>query len=285
MRKCKYCKKPVGFLGFFTGYHRECKKKYEKAWQDMVEISKESVLGLHPLENLMEKLKQIAQQGFVEPERIREALIRGWEETAWHFLNDGGLDKEEEKKLVEFMNFFNLSQEELDKRGLYTKVVKGGVLRDLMEGKLPNRYKVEVTLPLNFKKGETIVWLFNDVDYFETKKVRKYVGGSHGMSIRIAKGVYYRVGGFRGRPVEERKVHHVDKGMMAITNKHVYFHGSVKSFRIPYSKIVSFVPYSDGVGIYRDVSNAELQIFKTEDGWFTYNLLVNLASMSVELSG
>lgn len=71
------------------------------------------------------------------------------------------------------------------------------------------------------------------------------------MSIRITKGVYYRTGGFKGYPVEKEETIHVDKGILAVTTKHIYFYGPNKSFRIPYSKIVSFTPYSDGIGIQR----------------------------------
>jgi hypothetical protein len=71
----------------------------------------------------------------------------------------------------------------------------------------------------------------------------------------------------------------VDKGYVYITNKHIYFSGPSKSLRVPYNKIVSFLPFDDGIGIVRDAQTAKPQIFKTGDGWFTYNLLVNLAQM------
>jgi hypothetical protein len=35
-------------------------------------------------------------------------------------------------------------------------------------------------------------------------------------------------------------------------------------------------PYSDGVAIQRDAQTALPQTFITGDGWFTYNLLVNI---------
>jgi len=50
---------------------------------------------------------------------------------------------------------------------------------------------------------------------------------------------------------------------------------------VPYSKIVSFTPYSDGIGIQRDAASAKPQTFVTGDGWFIYNLVVNLAREQV----
>jgi hypothetical protein len=97
------------------------------------------------------------------------------------------------------------------------------------------------------------------------------------VSLRIAKGVYYRTGGFKGQRVETTETVHADNGLFGVTNKHVYFFGSSKRFRIKYDKIVSFDPYSDGIGIQRDAATTKPQTFVTKDGWFTYNLITNLA--------
>ena len=74
--------------------------------------------------------------------------------------------------------------------------------------------------------------------------------------------------------MEKTEVVHIDTGVMALTTRHIYFHGSLKSFRIPFSKIVSFSPHSDGIEINRDVANAKPQIFMTKDSWFAYNLVL-----------
>lgn len=74
-------------------------------------------------------------------------------------------------------------------------------------------------------------------------------------------------------------VEHVDTGMLGVTTKHLYFSGSTKSFRVKYDKIVSFEPFSDALGIQRDAQTAKPQVFQTEYGWFTYNLVTNLAQM------
>jgi hypothetical protein len=91
------------------------------------------------------------------------------------------------------------------------------------------------------------------------------------------KGLYYRTGAFEGHSVARTERTHVDTGLVGITNKHIYFSGELKSFRVPYAKIVSFEPFRDGIGIVRDAVTAKSQIFVTHDGWFTYNLVTNLA--------
>ena len=70
-----------------------------------------------------------------------------------------------------------------------------------------------------------------------------------------------------------------DTGTLGLTTKHLYFSGSRKKFRVRYDRIVSFDTFSDGFGIMRDAQTAKPQTFITGDGWFVYNLAVNLAQM------
>lgn len=274
---CIYCGKPAGFL---RKKHRECEEKRNKGMTEMVRLAKEAALGMHPIEGLSNELAGIAENSFISSEQIRETLISGWEQAVSHFLEDGNLEIQEEDRLTSFAEHFALTQEDLDKNGAYTKFVRGAVLRELMEGKIPKRCQPVGALPFNFQRSETLIWIFNNVAYYEDKTRRRYVGGSQGVSLRIAKGLYYRVGSFRGHPVETTERVHVDTGILAVTTKHIYFHGSTKSFRVRFDKIVSFTPYSDGIGIQRDASTAKPQVFITGDGWFTYNLLVNIANIT-----
>jgi hypothetical protein len=274
---CIYCGKPAGFL---RKKHRECEEKRNKGMAEMVRLAKEAALGMHPIEGLSNELAGIAENSFISSEQIRETLISGWEQAVSHFLEDGNLEIQEESRLTSFAEHFALTQEDLDKNGAYTKFVRGAVLRELMEGKIPKRCQPIGALPFNFQRSETLIWIFSNVAYYEDKTRRRYVGGSQGVSFRIAKGLYYRVGSFRGHPVETTERVHVDTGILAVTTKHIYFHGSTKSFRVRFDKIVSFTPYSNGIGIQRDASTAKPQVFVTGDGWFTYNLLVNIANIT-----
>ena len=164
----------------------------------------------------------------------------------------------------------------LIEKGAFSRVVKAGVIRDLLEDKIPHRIQVDYSLPFKFQKSEQLIWVFTDVDYLEDRTKTEYEGKSQGVSIRIMSGVYYRIGGYKGHPVEHTERLRVDRGLMAITTKHIYFSGPKKSFRIRHNKVVSLSPYSDGVAIVRDAPNAKSQIFVTGDGWFTHNLLANV---------
>lgn len=282
---CKYCSKPAGL---FKSKHKECEERFLeekrnkqlKADSDKTEIistAEAAALGKLTVEETKTKLMSLSES-FDESTR-KLFLIEGWEHAVTHCLENGILSKEDESKLMVFLNAFSMKQDDADRDGVYTKIAKSAILRDLTEGKVPQRMTVQGSLPFNFKKEEKLVWLFKGVKYYEPKTSRSYVGGSHGVSFRIARGVYYRIGAFKGQPIETTSTVLLDMGMLGITDQHIYFAGDVKSFRVPYAKIVTVTPYSDGISIQRDAANAKPQSFIVGDGWFINNLVANLCKL------
>jgi len=276
MGNCIYCGKPAGFL---RKSHKECKRRYEKGKNEIISLVGKVGSAGGDLKQLEVSIKQVASSTNIDASTIRSLVVTGWEKAVEAAFDDGILTEDEENALSELKEYFSLSQQELDRNGAFTKIVKGAVLRDILDGKIPERVRIDGNLPFNLQKTEKIVWVFQDVDYYEQKTRTRYVGGSQGVSIRIAKGVYYRTGGFKGERVQTSETIHADTGLLGVTNKHVYFAGTSKRFRINYNKIVAFEPYSDGIGVQRDAQTAKPQTFVTGDGWFTYNLITNLAQM------
>ena len=283
MGNCTYCGKPAGFL---RGKHAECEQKYlqrqrviEKGKEHIADEVSRVIKGTEGFAELEKTISEVENTSFVPSTERNAILIKAWEASVDQFLEDGVLDEPEEKRLVEFKNHFALSNSDLDKNGALTKTTKAAVLRDVLNEVIPQRMSVDGNLPINFQKGEQLVWAFSNSDYLEDKTKRQYVGGSQGVSLRVMKGVYYRVGGFKGHAVERTERTHIDTGWVVVTNKHIYFAGPSKSVRVPYSKVVSFLPFSDGFGILRDAATAKPQIFVTGDGWFSYNLVMNLARL------
>jgi hypothetical protein len=284
MSNCKYCGRSAGFL---RHVHAECENKHEQGKRSIFACISTAIVD--PLTGLTSaaltnKIGEIAEQSFIPETERRELSIRAWCDTVDTSLHDNILDDAVEKRLMELKDRLELSQEELNGTGgvvsgAYSRVIKSAVVRDVLNGVIPQRMNITGHIPINFQKGEKIVWLFNDVSFLEDRSRREYVGRSQGVSIRVMKGVYYRTGSFAGQPITYNERVHIDTGSVAVTDKNFYFVGSSKSMRIPYKKIVSFQPFTDGVGITRDLASAKLQIFVTGDGWFTYNLVANLAQL------
>ena len=245
----------------------------------MATLVTSAILGGGPVEALKSQLVDTARESYIAEGEITAYLIKGWEAAVEHFLDDSALDANEEKNLVSFIDRLKLSRDAVDKNGAFSRVVKAGVIRDLLEGKVPNRMKIDQPLPFNFQKSEQLIWVFSNVDYLEDRSKTEFKGGSHGVSVRIMKGLYYRVGAFKGEAVSRTERLHVDTGLLAVTTKHIYFSGPKKSFRVRHDNIVSFRPYSDGIAIVRDTATAKPQIFITGDGWFIHNLLTNVTQI------
>ncbi len=283
MGSCKYCGKPAGLL---RGAHRECEAEHHRTL-GLVSAGKgkmidEIILAISNGKNLTRlenTLSSMSVQYKVPHGEQRDLVVKGWEAYVNRALEDGILEYQEEQRLMAFMQHFMLTQPELNVNGYFMKVAQAAALRDVLEGKIPQRAKPDNSLGINFQKGEQFVWRFKGVTYYEDKTKRQTVGHSQGVSIRVMKGVYYRFGQFKAAPIETTERTLVDTGDLVITSKNIYFSGSGKSVRVPYDKIVAFHPYKDGFGLMKDNATAKPQTFVTGDGWFVFNLVSNLSKL------
>lgn len=277
MGACMYCGKPAGW---FKEKHKECDAQYKEACERILALARDAIKGGADFLATETKARELASRSFIQDATIAALFVKAWEDSVATALDDGVLSASEETALERARDHFKWTQDDLDKSGSYTKLVQSAVLRDVLEGKLPTtRVKLDGQLPFNFQKGERLLWAFGGVKYFEVRTRRSYAGGYQGFSVRIARGLYYRVGGFRGEPQVSAESVHADTGILGVTEKHLYFAGATKSFRVRYDKIVAFIPYSDGIGFQRDATTAKPQAFLTGDGWFVYNLVTNIASL------
>ncbi|SQA78551.1 Uncharacterised protein [Capnocytophaga ochracea] len=215
---------------------------------------------------------------FGEKEIDKIVLKNSFDEVVEYFLLDDLLSEEEENKLIAFKEYFNFSQDDLNEKGSYEKVVLASILRSITEGVIPDSFKIiEGTIPFNLNRNEKIIWIFQNVDYYEDTIKRTYQGDSNGISMRISKGLYYRMGSFKGQTIETKVLKYVGKGFLGFTDKNIYFYSYDKSFRIPYSKIVTVLPYERGIRIQKEGVSAKPQIFNNINEWFAYNLIMNLS--------
>ena len=227
----------------------------------------------------LSELTESLRQSSLNPGQQTALLVRAWEAAVEGSPEDGLLTLDEENALARYMEHFSLTSEQLNRNGVQTTLVQAAVIRDIAEGIVPQRQNITGRVPFNLMKSETLVWVMDEADYYETVTRRERRGSSHGLSIRVARGVYYRPGTFRSRNVEWDETVHQDTGLLGFTTKHLYFSGSKKKFRVRYDRIVDLEPFSDGFGIMREAQTAKPQAFKTGDGWFAFNLATNLAQM------
>jgi hypothetical protein len=124
-----------------------------------------------------------------------------------------------------------------------------------------NEFPYQGPVNFNLQPGELPVWGMPNFILKQWTTTSSYVGDYRGASIRVARGLYYRFGGLRGHRVGSSTLQEVDFGDVLMTNRAIYFSGRERgiNFRLPYSQIIRFQPYSDAVGICK--SDALEQVF------------------------
>lgn len=274
MGKCIYCGENAGFL---KKKHNECELKFHQGQNEYIEAIKLCIIDEFNFNEVKVKLEKIQQSSYITSNLVNNLVTKAFDLAIEHFLEDGILSLDEEEKISKFKEEFDISQEILDRNGSYSKVGMSLILRDLTEGKNPKeRINIDGHLPFLFQKSETIVWLFKNVEFYEQQIRTEYQGGSQGISVRVAKGVYYRASAFKGRPVKISEMKYIGTGLLVLTTKHIYFGSPEKKIKIPLNKLISIEPYEDGIGIQKDGVTAKPQVFKNIDGWFMHNAISNL---------
>ena len=265
MADCSICGQSAGFL---RKVHPECQRRQQQSQNALLTAAAAAAQGQQPLNQLKVQLSNLTASGALPEPAARQTLAQGLQQALEEALEDHLLSPEEEKHLQAFAQHFALNDPAFQRQ-----VKEAALLREIGAGNFPESPS-GIPVPFIYQKQEKEVWVFPNIQYAERVTRRERTGTSHGVSIRLAKGLYYSPRTFRSRPVEYQETVHVDTGVMALTTKNLYFGGAERSFRIPYRKIVSLSGYDNGIEIVRDGVRAQPQYFLTENskGWFMSNL-------------
>ncbi len=274
MARCSYCGKDAG-PGNDT--HNECMKLYISAEHWIVAMIGAVVANERKTHEMKKAIDLVAMMSYIGGNDLRPLILDGWKQAVEQALQDHVLTTQEELTLYQIARQFSLSEDEMKKDGVISRVDKAVIIRNIMEGVVPEFPIGDIRLPFNFQQSEKVVWLFADVDYFEQQTRTRYRVGSTEVGASIAMALYLKTTDVSAEVVESEETVHIDQGILAVTTSHIYFVGSSKSIRVKYKDIVSFKHYSNGIGLVQDSPQASPQAFVTDDGWFAYNLVTNLA--------
>ncbi len=108
------------------------------------------------------------------------------------------------------------------------------------------------------KKGELFYLVVNGAGFYEAKRLPgQWTGGSQGVSLRVAKGVSYRVGASRGTFQQGAEVMTVtSRGTFYVSNVRCVFVGDKRTAEWPYAKLIGFSLEGDGNVVF-NVSNRQ----------------------------
>jgi len=88
---------------------------------------------------------------------------------------------------------------------------------------------------------------------------RGYAGASVSIPSGI-KGVRFRFGNYQ--PITSQEITELDRGILVVTNKRLYFKGQSRNTKVDYSKIIDATIFTDSLKIDKQTG---------KDDWFTMN--------------
>lgn len=273
MGKCAHCGQSAGW---FSSRHAACEQAHAAARHRLPEALANAIADARSVDDVEPELARIAEAGYLKPEAVEALVSEGVARAVDLALDDEELTEAEEDRISEYIHRLAKQHPGLTSAEGVARLVRASVIRNLRAGNPIHGRMSPEGLPFLFQKSETFIWAFNGVDFYQTTTRTEYVGGSQGVSIRIAKGVNYRTGTFRGRPVQIDELKRIASGMLAVTTKHLYFWSSDKAFKVPFAKLISMETFEDGIRVQRDGTTTKPQIFKGLDGWFAANLISHL---------
>lgn len=264
--------------GWFKDVHQECIESLDAGRKELGRIATES--ALNPAETsttIAAEFERLRKRHPLSASDAPEAAKWGFEQALEKVLSDNFVTEAEEQALMAYCDRNKIGQDELGPA--WMKLGCAVMLREVIQGRIPSTLKVSGNIPFALESDEQLVWV-QPAQLMEQRKSRRYEGASAGVSVKVARGVYFRTSSFQGQPIDEYSFAVSDAGTLFITSQYLRFRGELKSLKLPYHKIAAFQPFSDGLGFCRDTMTAKTQIFLGGDGWFLYNLAVNLAQIS-----
>jgi len=86
----------------------------------------------------------------------------------------------------------------------------------------------------------------------EPRAVRQTHAAYGGPTVRVAKGVLFRLGGASARSESHEEIRVIDQGSLILTNKRLIFIGSKRTNNIDIRKIMAIEAYKDGIELQRE---------------------------------
>ena len=229
--------------------------------------------GQKPMQRVMQISQQIMSVMPLSGEQKQDMYFYMLNQAAENYMKDGLLTDDEEKRIDDYVYMLGLSTSNLPAKYQNSEICRieqGKMLKQLQKGIIP---QTNIAAPILLGRGEAVLWRYDGVTMWQEKIKKEFVGGHSGFTFRIVKGVNYRTGSFKGHPVEHSYMDQAGTGSLYITNKHIIFHSSLRSVKIPYKKIIGLNPYQDGMGVQQDGANAKRLVFQGFDCSFVMNIM------------
>ena len=192
-------------------------------------------------------------------------------------LADSYLTEEEELELDRLCKLTGGFNAKAAREEDMNKLVKAHLVRDLLLGNVKPLLKGTVT-PAILEKDEILIWEDLNISFTTTKTEQQFTGASTGMSIKIAKGVYYRLDSNRGFGKNREVIDKLGPGYLIVTNKNIYVGAFKRNFKVPLAKLLSVTPFDNEVKIFFEGNDGRPIYAEVDDPQFWANIIANASN-------
>lgn len=163
----------------------------------------------------------------------------------WIRIGNGGVSDQEQQKIDAKNKAIEIqkikAQEQTDLNQFLTGLQNGSI-----------NITTNDPSPVILKKNEHLSMVMNNISLQEPRAVRQTRAAYGGPTIRVAKGVSFRIGGAAARSESHEEIKVIDQGSLILTNKRMVFIGSKRTTNIDLKKIMAITAYRDGIESQRE---------------------------------
>ena len=230
----------------------------------------------------LEQLSRLLEQSGLTDVAGHMLLLRAWERAVLRLLGATGIDLDREAALLRYARHFDLDDDQLDRHGMLRQFIQGAAIAASAAGLIPHRmtFPNAVVASLGLDGSEQPIWLFDDAEYRVGPLPADQAATIAGVSLAGRTPPYYPPQLFTGREAPGDGWETVATSRMALTGHGLRLRSSTVDVTLSYGSVHRWEPYRDGIGavVSQPDQPERLAVFRNGDGWFTYNLVRNLAA-------
>jgi hypothetical protein len=106
--------------------------------------------------------------------------------------------------------------------------------------------------PIGFDYDEQVVFCLPDIDLMEPRAVRYSHGTYGGPTIRVMKGLSFRLGASESHSQSVDELTVIDHGTLVLTTKRLAFFGVVRTNNVMLQDVIDTKVFTDGIELYRE---------------------------------
>jgi hypothetical protein len=124
-----------------------------------------------------------------------------------------------------------------------------------VEQRIANYQQIEMICgptPSAFDTDESVIFVLPGVCLLEPRAIRHSSSTWGGPTIRIAKGLSYRLGAGTRQSESSEELREIDQGTLVLTTKRLAFMGALRTSNVTLDDIIAIKMYADGIRVHRE---------------------------------